>query len=306
MPTIHSKLREMPRWLYSRWVTFKPWVAAGCVVLLASWTGSECKAAFGTLIHTGTVEGATLAALVIAGVLFMLAVIWLYRIRKLLLYPHTRLLRNESPPQREHLILFLSNLPNDPEYVNGVPGWVQLTGDLDHDLNILAGHKKANRRWSWEMPLRGIKHHLGTLKTVTLICSAESVRQVHWFGQLLKEKYATPLANVAVKLLVKTSGRPVLIGCPVAPREEGGWEFEKFDDLSQAMLSLLRAFRQQEIGDEQMMVDFTGGQKVTSVVAASVTFNRQIKAQYVQTNEPYGVIGYDVLLTSTETPGMGW
>ncbi len=29
------------------------------------------------------------------------------------------------------------------------------------------------------------------------------------------------------------------------------------------------------------MIDFTGGQKVISVVAAAVTFNRRIKTQYV-------------------------
>lgn len=98
---------------------------------------------------------------------------------------------------------------------------------------------------------------------------------------------------------------PILEDCPKAPMLEGGWDFERFDDLSRAVLHLLRVFKRQRVRDDQIMIDFTGGQKVTSVVAASVTFNRTIKAQYVQTNEPYAVISYDILMESLETGGLG-
>jgi hypothetical protein len=71
------------------------------------------------------------------------------------------------------------------------------------------------------------------------------------------------------------------------------------------MRYLLREFKRQHVADDRIMIDFTGGQKVTSVVAASVTFNRTIKAQYVQTNAPHQVISYDILLGSSETGGLG-
>lgn len=82
---------------------------------------------------------------------------------------------------------------------------------------------------------------------------------------------------------------------------DGGWDFERFDDLSKAILELFKIFRRQRVPDEQVMIDFTGGQKVTSVVAAAVTFNRRSKAQYVQTNKPWNVVSYDVMMASSDT-----
>jgi len=53
------------------------------------------------------------------------------------------------------------------------------------------------------------------------------------------------------------------------------------------------------------MIDFTSGQKPTSIVAATLTFNRKIKAQYVQTNDPWRVLSYDVVYATTDTTGLG-
>jgi hypothetical protein len=97
----------------------------------------------------------------------------------------------------------------------------------------------------------------------------------------------------------------VLATCPREAITQGGWDFEQFDDLSRAIWHLLREFKQRRIRDDQVMLDFTGGQKVTSIVAASVTFNRTIKAQYVQTNSPHEVISYDIQLGLSDTGGLG-
>ena len=84
-----------------------------------------------------------------------------------------------------------------------------------------------------------------------------------------------------------------------------GFNFEHFDELSDALAYLLRKFRRGKFTDSDIMIDFTGGQKVTSVVAAAITFNRSIKAQYVQTNDPWKAISYDILLASPDTGGLG-
>jgi hypothetical protein len=44
--------------------------------------------------------------------------------------------------------------------------------------------------------------------------------------------------------------------------------------------------------EDEIMIDFTGGQKVTSVVAAYISANSKVKAQYVQTNDPWQVKSY--------------
>jgi hypothetical protein len=114
------------------------------------------------------------------------------------------------------------------------------------------------------------------------------------------------LAHVAVQVLAKENNQPVLIDCPKARISSGGWEFERFNDLSRAVQHLLGIYlKEKKVDEDQIMIDFTGGQKVTSVVAASVTFNRKIKAQYVQTNSPWNVVSYDILFGSSETGGLG-
>jgi hypothetical protein len=68
------------------------------------------------------------------------------------------------------------------------------------------------------------------------------------------------------------------------------------------VLWLFDYLKNQGLKEKDIIVDFTGGQKVTSVVAVSVTFNRKITSQYVQTGDPWGVIGYDVVVESGFRP----
>ncbi|MDR4497190.1 MAG: hypothetical protein MRK02_04590 [Candidatus Scalindua sp.] len=76
----------------------------------------------------------------------------------------------------------------------------------------------------------------------------------------------------------------------------------KQDKLSDDTLFLqvksffIRKAEEKYISENEIMVDITGGQKPTSIVGISVTFNRKIKAQYVQTGDPYDVLSYDVIL----------
>lgn len=125
---------------------------------------------------------------------------------------------------------------------------------------------------------------------------------MHSFRSVLRE-YAE-LHQVRVELLLNENSRAELVECPETQRESGGWKFDEFDELSEAMMYRLSKFRDQRIPDDQIMVDFTGGQKTTSVVAAAVTFNRRIKAQYVNTNRPWNVRSYDLIIGLSETGGM--
>lgn len=172
-----------------KWPDLEPWFAAAWLVLTGNWAAAEFKDGLSLWLGMKAVEGVSTASVVAYVALFCSAVIWLYLRRKTLFTPRTRLLRNEDPPQREHLIMFLSDLLPKVSYVEGVPAGLTLTGDLDKDLETMVQYKLTNPFWRWEMPLRGIRHHLGVLKTITLICSPESLPQVHWFGQILRKSY---------------------------------------------------------------------------------------------------------------------
>lgn len=238
---------------------------------------------------------------------FSLVVIGTAWVGKRYFLPRTRFMNNvESPEKREHLVLFLSDLDTSRGgYCDGVPESLTLSDDLDADIHHIENLKQTQRlMWRWEMPLRAIRHHIGKLKTITLICSPESICQVRWFCAIL-ERYLD-LKNNTFWIYGKEEHRASLIKCTdLATHRLEGWNFEAFDDLSRALLQRLRMFRKAGINEKEIMIDFTGGQKVTSVVAAMVTINRQVKTQYVQTNRPWGVGGYDIQMGSGETGGLG-
>ena len=156
------------------------------------------------------------------------------------------------------------------------------------------------------MIVRGMIHHVPRLRRAIVLCSVESMTQVHLLGNLLR-RYPE-FRELRLEVLLKRAHGIDLIEIPTTESTHGGWHFENFDDLSDAMLWLLRRLKDEGVEEDEIMIDFTGGFKVTSVVAASVTFNRKLKAQCVPTtadvhggHEP---IGYDCLLESSETPGL--
>lgn len=280
-----------------------PWIAAVGVILGGNWVADSVREGFELWIKG---EDVVVQFVKVGYIVFFIGmVVWFYRGRNTLFQPRTRFLQDvESPEKREVLILFLSDLDlKRGKYNDGIPEGVTLSDDLDKDISTLEVHKTSNPFWRWEMPLRAIRHHIGRLQTIILLCSPESLQQVHWFRQILA-RYPS-LAQVSVQVLTKENNQAKLIACPTTLTSSGGWEFERFDDLSRGVLHILKVYKKQSISEDQIMIDFTGGQKVTSVVAASVTFNRKIKAQYVQTNHPWNVVSYDILLGSPETGGLG-
>jgi hypothetical protein len=281
-----------------------PWFTAALVALSAGWAGDAVQDTV-NVWFSGTMGVLSLSRCLYISI-FLGSVILLFRQRDAFFRPRTRYLRNEIPEKRKHLILFLSNLDTDKgKFNNGVLDGLTLSNDLDRDIKSMEAlkGKEPPLRWSWEMPLRGLRHHFGELKSVTIICSKESVEQVDWFLDICR-RY-DPLKDITFFILAKDPTE--LIPAPSGALDSvRGWNFESFDELSSAMWRLIRKLRKQHgIKESEIMFDFTGGQKVTSIVAAAITFNRKIKSQYVQTNYPWEVLGYDVIHAISDTGGLG-
>lgn len=299
--------RKQSSWLSPRW---KAILAALLTIFLGGWAPDEVRDLVERIRQpegastslTRHVNGAigTSAALV-------LALLWLYHLRKLWTRPRTRLRQMENPPASPHLILFLSTLsPDSQQCDQGIPKEVELTGDLSKDLETLEKLKRQSPpvRWSWEMPLRALHHHASELQSVTFLCSEKSLVQLHWFVRILREIYSSELGQLDCRALLKRDSDPLTEvptqGWNAEQCESWGWDFESFDELSRGMVRLLEHLHEEGTADREIVVDFTGGNKVTSVVAASVTFNREVTSEYVQTNPPWQVISYDLVLDSGE------
>lgn len=217
-------------------------------------------------------------------------------------------IRNAVPEPRAHLVLFLSNIRLDV-YPAGAPDWLQGTDrDLARDLERLADEKRTAihhtngaSHWAWEQALRAIHHHRkdkSALKSVTVIASCESILQVPLFASVLA-KYPV-LKEIDFKLLLNTSPSKE---CRRSPLESSGlasqgFNFEDFTQVSGALRSLILELTKSPLSESDIMIDFTGGKKVTSVVAAAMTFNTSIEAQYIQTECPWNVLSYKVIIPS--------
>jgi len=290
---------------YLKFREWAPWLIGGLAVLSANWAAS----AFYETVQvwekgtTGVISPLRIGYIVF----FIIMVVLFYRQRNVLFRPHTRLLTNEPAEKRKHLVLFLSSLPESLKKINGVPEGLNLVfDDVNKDIGIMEKKKETGIRWSWEMPLRAIRHHLERpLETVTLICSKESFPQAPLFLGICR-KY-NELRNAKFYTLGQKSHRTELIclSSPDIVSNYQGLDFESFDELSRTLWILLKEFKKRGYSEHDTMIDFTGGQKVTSVVAATMTFNRKIKAQYIQTNSPWDVLSYDVTLGFSDTGRFG-
>lgn len=222
-----------------------------------------------------------------------------------------------NPPfePKQHLVLFLSLLTDPGAKTTGMPPWVSLTGNLEQDLLDLEAKKKEDphKRWSWEMPLRAIWYHLPetaperVLKSVTVVCSDKSLEQGPLFFGNVISKYLE-FHHLDFFLLVSDKGCWRLIQVnPDSPPSLQYYKAPDFEDcpaLHSGFYFLFREFKRMQYQEHEVVVDFTGGQKVTSGVAMLMTFNRQIKAQYIQTEEPWSILWFDIVLGFRPTGGM--
>lgn len=179
------------------WVALRlwyPWFIASLVVLSSNWAATVIFDAVNLWMKG---EAGVLSILRLCYVaVFVVSVCLLYHQRGAFFPLQTRRLPAEP---RKHLVLFLSNLHKQLEESGGKPQELVLTNDLDRDILTMEEMKqrKPPVKWSWEMPIRGIRHHLdrNTLQTVTLICSAESLSQAHLFLDICR-RYE-PLKKIA-------------------------------------------------------------------------------------------------------------
>lgn len=304
-----SRSVEMRKAVQRRREAFKeawPWVLGALVVLSSGWAADGIRDIFEALMGNEKLEALSVIIRVGYLLVFVCTVVGLALTGRSLFRPRTRSLSSKLPKKRKHLVLFLSDLDiSKGSYVEGVPAWLTLIGSLDNDIKSMEELKEKKLFWKWEMPLRGIRHHLGKLQSITIVCSPESIKQVHWFCGILN-LYA-PLNGVKKWIYGVQDDRPSLAKCD---EEDGlkkleGWDFENFDDLSRALHLRMRMFLSEGVSEKDIMIDFTGGLKVTSAVAVAVTFNCKVEAQYVRTTKPCNVISYDVVFGTQEAGGLG-
>lgn len=158
---------------------------------------------------------------------------------------------------------------------------------LAADIEALAGTK-----WSWQQLMRGIapftrRSRPGDRLTILLVGSSGaggSYPQLEKCRQFLRRyPELSDVDAVAIERSMDWLGKV----------DGQGVDFEDFNAVkSHVFAVVVRACA--EVGDNRVFVDVTGGQTPTSIAAAVATTGETGFCQYVQTNDPCGVVRYDL------------
>jgi hypothetical protein len=264
--------------------------------------------------------GVAVGLLFFAGHLVLAFVVFLWGKRRAreLFVPGTRDMENDlHPPRRKVLIVFLSWLkhekhlgpaqlsyPSDADQAaaDGSTAFAW-THDLGRDLATLGRIKTKFPDlppWSWEQTLRGLHYQAaGNRKfcRLVVVASDRSLPQLPEFVAHVTRYF--PDWSIVLQTLVRRNDTYDLVDVRTVGNSDSlagaGVPFEDFDEQATALRQALAQLRREGYRDRDVMIDITGGQKPTSAVAAAVTFNTDIRIQYVQTNPPWQVLGYDLI-----------
>jgi len=251
-----------------------------------------------------------------------------FLLRRNLLVIHTRYLQSEritGDPARHsrgehgprHIIGILSTAAGfrDNDFL---PYGITLSEppDLAADLEMLAAAKtqraspgdaampsvqRPSRPWPWEMLLRALWPHRTSVRELTLVCSRESLAEAPRFVAILR-RYRE-FRGVGVNVWAEEGSIRSLHAADddAALASLRGFDFGNLDEMSSAMTDLLKYLQLGRwIRAGEILIDFTGGTKPVSVVAAALTLRSEVRAQYVDTNDLWPTT-YD-LVSNPEGP----
>ncbi len=168
---------------------------------------------------------------------------------------------------------------------------------LDDDVEALA---LSPIGCNWEMLMRGINANLPKLEKVILICSAVgkkpngdplpgSVSNYEDAKQII-DHYTMP--NDEVSIVTKF------------PDDMNGVDFEDLDALTHVLQDAIDYLHHKcQIPHREILIDVTGGQKVTSIAGALITLKNEVKIQYVPTGNTNTIKLYNTVME--DAPDMG-
>ena len=298
-----SELDKRIEWVKGKLDSVLPWFVGSGVALTSQWAAPAIQ----DLIEKR--ENIKYDYFYI--IVFALFLVWFAKITRQHFKARTKELRVvNNPTHCSHLILFLSTSRVLEGLTLQENGLETLESDLENIRKFKEEQKKQGKPplfWSWEMPLRAIFYHIKNahnpiLQQIIIVCSKESLLQYPDFKKIL-DKYLKN-SDINIKLLLKTDTQETRLDSYNNNTGLNGINFENFDDLSKHLHNVIDKLVKQGVKREQIMIDFTSGQKVTSVVAATLTFNSNIKAQYIST-QTLDVKGYDIVYGTVQIPELG-
>ena len=223
-----------------------------------------------------------------------------------LVYP---LSTHQAAKPRKVLVCFLSRSTLQPIYERDPACVVELSGQLKDDLKILAESQNpksskctgdATKPWSWAQVLRmlafqngGGSHTTSKLDLAVFVCSPESLPQS---PSLIEHIRRYPeFQNIETFRYLKNANDPhemVDEHHTAWNAATNGWDFNSYQELEECLRSLFALIKIRGYGDLDIVIDITGGTKITSIAATTVSIGTPIVVQYVSTNPRVTTSGF--------------
>lgn len=154
--------------------------------------------------------------------------------------------------------------------------------DIDAAIAALAQGVNGGQAHNWQQMLRALKPHLRPdqragigLERIVLFGSEESEDYIVLAAQLLR--------------IVLPGDDPARVTVHTKPVD-----FRRIESLISEYRIILDRLRDEEMPEDQIVIDATGGMKTTSIAAAMMTLKSKVTFQYVDTAPPYEVEYFDV------------
>jgi hypothetical protein len=176
----------------------------------------------------------------------------------------------KMPQKTQALIVFLSPPVRDEELVESI-----LSGEKKLDLSLLEDRERF--RGPWRMIMEAVNYHLPELTHLVVIPSMETR------NEFIKLK-------TCFELLCPSKQIEIIVGKGC----DNGLDFEDVRELVEALDKIYQGLKE-ECGykAQDILIDITGGQKVSTIAGAIVSLSEGRSFQYVSTKN-YSISTYDV------------
>ena len=213
--------------------------------------------------------GAWFTLLVFPSTLFAIS-IWARKISDDL-YLHIS--QDDNPPKMQAMIVFLSPVGRDEEWLE------RNVTNIDWGCMTEKSYRERFQG-SWRMTIEAIAYYMDRLRMVIVIPSEDSrVREDGSFRN--------------VDLFKETVNKLLPVGCSINIDVREPVDYEDADVLVVRLQKVYADLYQEGFNDRDMIVDITGGQKVTTVAGAVISIIEGRRFQYVSTHD-YKVRTYDI------------
>jgi hypothetical protein len=176
----------------------------------------------------------------------------------------------KTPQKTQALIVFLSPPIRDEELVESI-----LSGEKKLDLNLQQDRERF--RGPWRMIIEAVNYHLPELVHLVIIPSTETRQE---FIKLKK----------CIELLCPAKQIEIIVGKGC----DNGLDFEDVRELVEALDKIYQSLKTESGYNAQaILIDITGGQKVSTIAGAIVSLSEGRSFQYVSTKN-YSINTYDV------------